>query len=218
MRPKAGQDGPVRSGNALALEALARLAALTGDSVLEQRGLSILRGFAGDVALAGSGANPELTLLYDVANHALVLRLRNSGSAACRLNLAANRYSSEPARSLELAAGADLDTVWQLDAGSRWYDFSLSSDHDAHWLRRCAGHLENGLPGLSDPAFGALDAALLGVVAQITGVEAGVEVVGVAQPRHARRQVLGRYRELAGLGRHGRQRVAVQAAALAVGP
>ncbi len=49
VRPKTGQDGPVRSGNAVALEALARLAALTGDTALEQRGLSILRGFAGEI-------------------------------------------------------------------------------------------------------------------------------------------------------------------------
>ncbi|TDR42603.1 phospholipase C [Tahibacter aquaticus] len=121
-----------------------------------------LRGFGGDVALAIGGANPELTLLYDSANHALMLRLRNTGTAACRVSLAPNRYSSAAVQQFELAAGATLDTPWQLNATSRWYDLSLRSDHDARWLRRFAGHLENGLPGVSDPAFGSRGDKLFG--------------------------------------------------------
>jgi uncharacterized protein YyaL (SSP411 family) len=49
VRVKAGQDGPVPSGNALALQALARLAVLTGDPGLERRALGILRAFAGEI-------------------------------------------------------------------------------------------------------------------------------------------------------------------------
>ncbi|WP_386069912.1 phosphocholine-specific phospholipase C [Tahibacter sp. UC22_41] len=114
-----------------------------------------LRSFGGDLARASAGANPELVALYDVDNHALVLRLRNSGSAACRVTLTPNRYSTEPAQTFDLAAGAERDTVWNLTAQQRWYDLNLTSDHDDRWLRRLAGHLENGLPGVSDPAFGA---------------------------------------------------------------
>lgn len=84
-----------------------------------------------------------------------MLRLRNSGSAACRVTLTPNRYSTEPAQTFDLAAGAERDTVWNLTAQQRWYDLNLTSDHDDRWLRRLAGHLENGLPGVSDPAFGA---------------------------------------------------------------
>jgi len=89
-----------------------------------------------------------------------VLRLRNSGPAACRVILAPNRYSTVPAQTFDLAAGGALDTVWNLPAQQRWYDLSLTSDHDARWLRRLAGHLENGLPGVSDPAFGAREEML----------------------------------------------------------
>jgi uncharacterized protein YyaL (SSP411 family) len=49
VRVKAGQDGPVPSGNALALQALARLAVLTGDAGLERRAQGILGTFAGEI-------------------------------------------------------------------------------------------------------------------------------------------------------------------------
>ena len=114
-----------------------------------------LRSFGGDLAVALAGANPELVALHDAEHPALVLRLRNDGSTACRVTLQANRYSSQPAQSFDLAAGGSVDITWELDAQQRWYDFTLTSDHDARWLRRLAGHLENGLPGVSDPAFGA---------------------------------------------------------------
>jgi phospholipase C len=119
-----------------------------------------LRSFGGDIALAISGANPELTVLADAATHSLMLRLRNSGSAACRVTLAPNRYSARPAQEIDLPAGASADVAWELDDTVRWYDFSLRSNHDTQWLRRAAGHLETGLPGVSDPAFGSRGDAL----------------------------------------------------------
>ncbi|MBL8300986.1 MAG: phospholipase C, phosphocholine-specific [Rhodanobacteraceae bacterium] len=114
-----------------------------------------LRSFGGDLARLADGANPELVVLYDVTHNALLLRLRNSGSADCRVSLKPNRYSSRPAQVVNLAAGASADLEWNLPAQQRWYDLSLSSDHDPRWLRRLAGHLENGRAGVSDPAFGA---------------------------------------------------------------
>lgn len=112
-----------------------------------------LRSFGGDLARAA--ANPELVALHDAERNALVLRLRNDGSAACRVTLAPNRYSTRAAQSIDLAAGAQHDLDWPLGAQQRWYDVSLTSDHDPLWQRRLAGHLENGSPGISDPAFGA---------------------------------------------------------------
>ena len=36
---------------------------------------------------------------------------------------------------------------------SRWYDLSVTTTADTTYLRRFAGHVETGLPGLSDPAI-----------------------------------------------------------------
>jgi len=113
-----------------------------------------LRSFGGDLARTTNGASPELIALYDVDSNALVLRLRNAGTVACRVTVTPNRYSANAPQSVELASGAGADIDWTLSAQQRWYDLSLTSDHDPRWLRRLAGHLENGTPGVSDPAFG----------------------------------------------------------------
>ncbi|RDZ28112.1 phosphocholine-specific phospholipase C [Lysobacter silvisoli] len=116
-----------------------------------------LRAFKGDLlkATAAGGANPELRVEYDVANERLLLRLRNTGTGACRVTLRPNHYSSAAPRSYPLAAGATVDDTWTLAASAHWYDFSLTSDHDSTYLRRCAGHMETGRPSVSDPAIGA---------------------------------------------------------------
>ena len=118
-----------------------------------------LRSFAGNLsaAVAAGGANPEIKLVYDAPNRILTLQLSNSGSAACTLTLHANHYSTAPASSFVLAAGASMQLPWPVGASGNWYDFSLTSDSDPHYLRRCAGHLEDGNPSISDPAFGAAD-------------------------------------------------------------
>jgi hypothetical protein len=49
VRAKTAQDGPLPSGNAALLHALARLAAITGDPAHERRAQGILRAFAGEL-------------------------------------------------------------------------------------------------------------------------------------------------------------------------
>ena len=39
-------------------------------------------------------------------------------------------------------------------ASAHWYDVTLTSDHDKRYARRLAGHVENGQPSTSDPAYG----------------------------------------------------------------
>lgn len=115
-----------------------------------------LREFKGDVLLAGMGrAQPEVESIYDAAAGRIVLRLRNTGSAACTLTITPNRYSNDSARAHALAAGATLDDAWSLLGSGHWYDLSVTSSSDAGYLRRLAGHLETGLASISDPAIGA---------------------------------------------------------------
>ncbi len=115
-----------------------------------------LREFKGDLALAGTGrAQPELESIYDPANGRIVLRLRNTGSAACALTVRPNRYSSAAARTYTIAPGASVDDAWSISGSGHWYDLSVTSNTDAGYLRRLAGHVENGLASISDPAIGA---------------------------------------------------------------
>jgi phospholipase C len=110
-----------------------------------------LREFRGGV---DDAAQPEVVALYDTATGMLVLRLTNPGSTACEVTLAANRYSNTPPQTFALAAGGSADAFVDLAASGRWYDLSLTSSADANWLRRLAGHMENGAAGISDPALG----------------------------------------------------------------
>lgn len=57
------------------------------------------------------------------------------------------------ARILRVAAGATLSHTVDLAASGRWYDVQVVSDADATFLRRFAGHVETGAPGVSDPAI-----------------------------------------------------------------
>ena len=115
-----------------------------------------LRQFRGDLnkALSATGANPEVIVRHDAIGELLSLELVNSGRAACRLTLRPNHYSDAPARHYDLAPGARLRDHWPLATSQRWYDFSVTCDSDARYLRRIAGHAENGSPGVSDPAIG----------------------------------------------------------------
>jgi phospholipase C len=40
-----------------------------------------------------------------------------------------------------------------LRASRRWYDLTVTSAADPAFLRRFVGHVENGRPGVSDPAI-----------------------------------------------------------------
>jgi phospholipase C len=114
-----------------------------------------LREFKGDLKLAGAGkAQPDVTARYDAANGRILLRLRNTGTVPCTLTVKPNRYSTESARTHTLAAGASVDSAWAIAASDHWYDLGVTSNSDAAFLRRLAGHVETGLASASDPAFG----------------------------------------------------------------
>jgi phospholipase C len=51
-------------------------------------------------------------------------------------------------------AGQTLAISCGLDSSFGWYDFSVTCDADAQWLRRVAGHLESGTASRVDPMIG----------------------------------------------------------------
>jgi phospholipase C len=50
--------------------------------------------------------------------------------------------------------GQTFDTRWSLKSTFGWYDLVVESENDPDFLRRLAGHLENGQDSASDPAIG----------------------------------------------------------------
>jgi phospholipase C len=92
----------------------------------------------------------EVSLRYEPAQRQIVATLSNPGLVDCRCRIV-ETYAGTPPVERMLAAGASVDSIWNVDASQGWYDLSVTIDESAHYLRRFAGHMEYGEPGTSDP-------------------------------------------------------------------
>ncbi|KIX65441.1 phosphocholine-specific phospholipase C [Burkholderia pseudomallei] len=114
-----------------------------------------VRVFEGLAAAGGHGrqaaARPEVKAGYDVANGNLYLKLANHGAQSVQLTLADNAYGA-PARRITLRGGDEQIESWALASSHQWYDVTVSDGATGQFVRRFAGHVENGKPGYSDPA------------------------------------------------------------------
>ncbi|WP_052867274.1 phosphocholine-specific phospholipase C [Streptomyces niger] len=99
----------------------------------------------------GKTAGPEVTARHDATSGNVTLTFTNHGSADADLTLA-DAYGS-PTQTFKVRAGATVTHTVDLRAGKRWYDLKVTSESDASFLRRFAGHVETGEPGVSDPAI-----------------------------------------------------------------
>ncbi|MFI1393562.1 phosphocholine-specific phospholipase C [Streptomyces sp. NPDC020681] len=106
-----------------------------------------VRGFKGP----GTAAGPEVTARHVASTGRVQLTMTNAGSADVRLTLT-NAYDGGT-RTFTVRAGGRVVHTVDLSGSKRWYDLSVVSDKDSTFLRRFAGHAENGQPGVSDPAI-----------------------------------------------------------------
>lgn len=104
-----------------------------------------LRAFKGRNKVAG----PEVTARH--AGDDIALTFTNKGSGTVRLRLA-DGYGGSPV-TVTVRPGATVRRTVGLAASRRWYDLTVTWDADPAFLRGFAGHVENGLPGVSDPAI-----------------------------------------------------------------
>ncbi|MFG2352987.1 phosphocholine-specific phospholipase C [Streptomyces sp. NPDC048521] len=94
-------------------------------------------------------AGPEVTARH--AGGRLELTFTNKGSGTARLKVV-NGYGGSPV-AVSVRPGATVRQTVDLTASKRWYDLTVTSEADPAFLRGFAGHVENGLPGVSDPAI-----------------------------------------------------------------
>lgn len=106
-----------------------------------------LRAWKGPAKTAG----PEVTARHVASTGNLALTLTNPGAAAVNLTVT-NAYGGT-AQTLKVDPGATVSHTVSLATTSRWYDVKVVSDADSTFLRRFAGHVETGAPGVSDPAI-----------------------------------------------------------------
>ncbi|XAS67442.1 phospholipase C, phosphocholine-specific [Micrococcaceae bacterium Sec5.7] len=106
-----------------------------------------LRTFKGP----GTAAGPEVTARHNAKSGRVELTMTNAGGGDCRLTIT-NAYGGK-SETYKVRMGGRVAYVVDLRSSKRWYDLSVVSDKDDTFLRRFAGHVENGTPGVSDPAI-----------------------------------------------------------------
>ncbi|SFX62507.1 phosphocholine-specific phospholipase C [Streptomyces atratus] len=104
-----------------------------------------LRTFKGN----NKAAEPEVTARHDAGS--LKLTLNNPSTADAHLTVT-NAYGGER-QTYTVRAGATVEQSIDLRATKRWYDLTVVVEGNAGYLRRLAGHVENGQAGVSDPGI-----------------------------------------------------------------
>jgi phospholipase C len=112
-----------------------------------------LRSFRGAPAGA-SRANLDVRLRYKPADLGIALALRNRSAVKLMVRVE-DRYSGE-SRTHELQPGEHHHGAWTVVQHGAWYDLVITADADADFRVELAGRVENGRPGVSDPAFGSI--------------------------------------------------------------
>ncbi|MEE1745193.1 phosphocholine-specific phospholipase C [Streptomyces sp. JV184] len=104
-----------------------------------------LRTFQGN----NKAAEPEVKARHDAGD--LKLTLTNPSTIDAHLTVT-NAYGGER-QTYTVRAGATVEQSIDLRATKRWYDLTVVIEGNTGYLRRQAGHVENGKAGLSDPGI-----------------------------------------------------------------
>ncbi|MFE4601812.1 phosphocholine-specific phospholipase C [Kitasatospora indigofera] len=112
------------------------------------------RRFRGNrvTATTAGQANPEVTARADGANGRLTLTMVNSGTAPCTVTVTAGAYRTDGPWTFSLPASATVQNSWTISDSNGWYDLTATADTTDGFLRRFAGHVENGQESTTDPA------------------------------------------------------------------
>ncbi|OZI61059.1 phosphocholine-specific phospholipase C [Bordetella genomosp. 11] len=100
------------------------------------------------------GLMPVVRARYAPEEGALVLTLRNPGQKAMAATVSDNAYFAKADWRREVPAGQQAEWRWTLADSHQWYDFTLGLDDRPGYALRCAGRVETGADGWSDPALG----------------------------------------------------------------
>ncbi|WP_109505504.1 phosphocholine-specific phospholipase C [Nocardioides speluncae] len=108
-------------------------------------------GFLRTLRGPGATATAEVTARHDGGTGELVLTLTNPATTVRHLTLT-NAYGGQSSTHI-VNPGASVTHRIGLQSSGHWYDVTARSTEDTGFLRRFAGHVETGQPGLSDPAI-----------------------------------------------------------------
>ncbi|MEZ4329081.1 MAG: phospholipase C, phosphocholine-specific [Polyangiales bacterium] len=96
----------------------------------------------------------EVEARYRGQTETLELTLHNRSERAQTCLVSARAYTDPSPVRVEVRARGQQTLRLDVSAAGRWYDYEVTVADDATFARRVAGRIENGLPSISDPAFG----------------------------------------------------------------
>ena len=96
-------------------------------------------------------SEPEIAIRYDSKRGGIILKIDNDTTAATEVQVIANAYNYGAPLLIKIPSKGDKKKEWSLKESGNWYDFTVKNE--AGFLRRFAGRVETGKPGISDPAM-----------------------------------------------------------------
>jgi phospholipase C len=105
------------------------------------------RKFAGGTG--ASAAKLTVQTVYDTIGGGISLVVTNIGTVSTSVTVT-DQYMKNASHQT-VAPGASFRSDWTLQTSSRWYDLVVTASTDASFVCQCAGHVETGKHGVSDP-------------------------------------------------------------------
>jgi phospholipase C len=96
------------------------------------------------------GFKPEAEVTYDKHERKLNVKVRNTGHERGTVTVRQNAYSNDGPTHVDVKPGDVATLHWSLERSGNWYDITVTTEN---FERRFAGRLEDGRPGVSDPAM-----------------------------------------------------------------
>lgn len=111
------------------------------------------------IALTANAALAEVTLTGRPDAALVTLTLTNRGSTPLVFEtMLAEPYATTGARHRRIVVPPHQSVAdrWSVARSDHWYDLTITTESDPHFLRRFAGKLDDGRAGRTDPAIGAM--------------------------------------------------------------
>ncbi|TXS44864.1 phosphocholine-specific phospholipase C [Streptomyces sp. t39] len=108
-------------------------------------------GFLRRFRSPGTTPGPEVSARHNAVTGGLDLTFTNPSAAEVRVTVG-EAYGGTTRR-IAVPAGATVRHTLDLRASGSWYDVTVTAAGSSVFLRRLAGHVETGIPGLSDPGL-----------------------------------------------------------------
>jgi len=93
---------------------------------------------------------PETQIAYNAVGGSVQLTMTNAGTKSCTMTIT-NGYNAADVRIYTVPAGGSVKDTWELASSSNWYDLNATVAGLSNWSRRLCGHMENGLPSVTEP-------------------------------------------------------------------